>query len=74
MKKLTKLSILIARLLLPIILLDLIVLMISFLIAYEKDALLALRTYPYYMEYIVCAITLLLGGCLLAELAERNAK
>ena len=74
MKKKTKLSILIARLLLPIILLELIVLLISFLIAYEKDALLALRTYPYYMEYFFCAITMLIGGCLLAELADRKEK
>ena len=57
---------------LPLITIVLIALLISYLSDRKADHLLANRTYPAFLEYIVASITIVLGGCLLAELGDRS--
>ena len=57
---------------LPIITVFLVALLISYLIDREIDPLLANRTYPAFLEYIIASLVIVLGGALLAELGNRD--
>ena len=57
---------------LPIITVFLVALLISYLIDREIDPLLANRTYPAFLEYIIASLVIVLGGALLAELGDRD--
>ena len=57
---------------LPIITIALVALLISYLTDRKIDPLLANHTYPAHLEYIMASLAIMLGGCVLAELAERD--
>lgn len=56
----------------PLITVALIAILISYLNDRRIDPLLANRTYPAFLEYILASIAIVLGGCLLAELGDQS--
>ncbi len=73
-KKMGKGAKLILSLLLPVLTVSLIRLLISYLIEREVAPLYAVRYYSGMLEYIFASLAIIVGGAMLADIAEYDAK